>query len=640
MKRLILWVMFAIFAGTGIGRAWWYYYPVFTYYPYYASFVLPSVSSHMNGMEIGAKVYSGGTAFRTWAPNASNVWVAGTFNSWSATANPMANEGNGYWSVDISGVTAGAQYQFVIENNGSGSDNPGGTKWKVDPAARACVNSIGNSIVVDPSYSWSDSSYHTPNFNDFIIYQLHVGTFAGYNDNIDMTGHGEGGTIAHFSDVETKFQYIKSMNFDAIELLPVEEFAGDRNWGYAPAVYFSPESAYGTPAQLQHFVNTAHQNGLAVIFDVVYNHAGPADSSLWQYDGNTKDGGGIYYEGGWPTQWGNGPALWKQEVKDFFLENAKMYFDTYHADGLRFDAATRMESDALQYWTYNLHQSYPGKILIAEYLPADPTVINNDGYDATWYSTSQREFQRAANGSDPVNKVLGILGWDGYPHSWNLVKYLLGSHDDCGDLENGNAQNGNSNWDTRHRYFVQLFGGRDNWHARAKTRMGWALNVAMPGTPMMFMGSECYMPGYWTDGRDLNDDHRFNWAVAGDPTAMPMRYMVADVNNIRWSHPALRSDTLQITHTDYNNNVIAFKRWSGSDVVLTVVNLSDQNFSNHSYGVNMGGETGHWQQIFNSQGANYDGWNGSGNYGYDPWVSGGKIYINLPKWSVLMFKKI
>ena len=217
----------------------------------------------------------------------------------------------------------------------------------------------------------------------------------------------------------------------------------------------------------------------------------------------------------------------------------------------------------------------------------------------------------------------------------------MGSHDDVGDDHDGNAQNGNTDWDASHRYFVQLFGGRDNWFARAKTRLGWALNIAMPGTPMMFMGSECYMPGYWHDGSDINGDHRFNWNYAGDSIAMPMRYMVMDVNNIRWQNLALRSDILQVTHTDYNNNVLAFKRWSSNNVILTVVNMGNNNFGNHSYGVSMGGESGHWQQIFNSQAANYGGWNGSGNYGYNPWVqSDNKIYINLPKWSVLMFKKI
>ncbi len=598
----------------------------------------PAVSTHMNGREIGAEVYSGGVAFRTWAPNASHVWVIGTFNGWNNTATPMASEGNGYWSVDVAGAAAGNEYKYRIENSGSGTGNPGGIFYRTDVAARDTVHSTGNGIVVDPSFSWAP--FASPYFENYIIYQLHPGSFAGYNDGINMSGHGGGGRVAWFSDIESKLQYVKDLGFNAIELLPVQEFAMDSSWGYNPALYFAPESSYGTPAQLRHLVNEAHKKGLAVIFDVVYNHAGPGDNSLWEYDGNYNGDGGVYFEGGWMTDWGRGPAHWKTEVRNFFLENARMYLKEYNADGLRFDATTKIQWESLQHITYNLKMEFPSKYLSAEHLPSDPAVITSAGFHATWKSAAHHEFQRAANGSDPVNKLKSFIGWDGYPNSFNNVKYLLGSHDDVGDDHDGDAQDGNSNWDSRHRYFVELFGGRDNWYARAKTRLGWALNVAIPGTPMMFMGSECHMPGYWHEGYDANGDHRFNWTLAGDPTGMPMRYMVSDVNNIRWANPALRSDTLQYTHEDQGNKILAFKRWSGGNVILVVVNIGDGEWTGHSYGVSMGGESGQWQEIFNSQSAGYGGWDNSGNYLYDPWVQGdNKIYINIPKWSVLMFRK-
>jgi len=240
--------------------------------------------------------------------------------------------------------------------------------------------------------------------------------------------------------------------------------------------------------------------------------------------------------------------------------------------------------------------------------------------------------------------VKSFLGWDGYNNSWNLVKYTLGSHDDIGDQNNGDAEEGLTKWDSRHRYFTDLFGGRDNWDARAKARMGWALTATMPGTPMMFMGTEFHFNppwGYWHDGSDLNGDHRINWAQAADATAMPMRYMVAAVNNVRWQNSALRSETLQITQEDTVNNVIAFKRWDNGagNIVLTIVNLGTTSFANHDYGVSTGGQTGQWTQLFCSQDANFGGWDGSGNAYYDPYTQGdGKIYINLPKYSVIVMK--
>jgi 1,4-alpha-glucan branching enzyme len=137
------------------------------------------------------------------------------------------------------------------------------------------------------------------------------------------------------------------MGFNCIQPLPIHEFAGDRSWGYNPASFFSPESSYGSPFNLARLVDAAHRTGLAVIFDVVYNHAGPGDNVLWAYDGYDVDGG-IYFEGGQMTSWGRGPAWQKPEVQDFFYQNARMFLEDYHADGLRFDATTQINGSYLK----------------------------------------------------------------------------------------------------------------------------------------------------------------------------------------------------------------------------------------------------------------------------------------------------
>lgn len=601
----------------------------------------------------GAMLAENGCFFSVWAPSADAVQLVGNFNDVYGNGAPdihyLTKDSRSYWFGFVPGCAAGHRYKYVIRNPG-GSNNTAGAYWRLDPRAKDSDHSFngdnGNekklnynaSIIVDPKYSWVP--FTSPTFKDYIIYQLQVGSFAGMNDGIDMAGHGGNGTIATFGDVETKFQYIKDMGFNAIELLPIHEFAGDRSWGYNPALFFAPESAYGSPDQFRHFVNEAHKRGLAVIVDVVYNHSGPSDNSLWQFDGNTKDGG-IYIEGGWDTWWGKGPAWWKQEVQDFFFDNAKMYITEYNVDGIRFDATTQIDGNKLKEVLRRIVSTYPDKYMIAEHLPDHPWITKDGKFHATWCARSHHEFQRAANGQDPVNKVASFLGWDGYDHSWNLVKYALGSHDDIGDQEKGDAEKGLANWDSRHRYFTDLFGGRDNWDARAKARMGWALTATMPGTPMLFMGTEFHFNppwGYWHDGMDANGDHRINWSSAVDSTAMPMRNMVAAINSVRSNNPALRSDTLSILHRDYTNNVIAFKRWDGGNVVLTVVNLGANNFTNKSYGVAVDSQ-GQWMQIFCSQDADFGGWNGAGNAFYEPWTQGdGKIYINLPKYSVLVFK--
>jgi 1,4-alpha-glucan branching enzyme len=167
--------------------------------------------------------------------------------------------------------------------------------------------------------------------------------------------------------------------------------------------------------------------------------------------------------------------------------------------------------------------------------------------------------------------------------------------------------------------------------------MGWALNAAIPGTPMMFMGTEIHHYGYWNPELDDFGDFRFDWSIAGDATGLAMRNLVADANNVRWNNPALRSDDVPAQpHFDSTNNVLAFVRGN----VLTVVNLSDNQWDQAQYGVNLGGLQGTWTEIFNSQSPQYGGWNDSGNFAAQLAVQAdGRIYIRLPKWSVLMFRQ-
>jgi 1,4-alpha-glucan branching enzyme len=158
---------------------------------------------------------------------------------------------------------------------------------------------------------------------------------------------------------------------------------------------------------------------------------------------------------------------------------------------------------------------------------------------------------------------------------------------------------------------------------------------------MMFMGAECHHYGYWTPTLDHYGDHRFNWALTRDGIGLEMRNLVRDVNLLRASHPALRADTLAFPHLDDLSRVLAFKRWNNSgDLLLIVLNISDNQWDYTGYGVNMGGEQGTWEEIFNSQSPQYGGWNDSGNYlAYPSVQSDGMIRIRLPKWSVLIFRK-
>jgi 1,4-alpha-glucan branching enzyme len=249
---------------------------------------------------MGANLFSDKCSFRVWAPNAIavSVYIWQDERMSQVTLAPEPSNPS-YWSVDVAGVVAGQPYQFSIVNQGGDPTNPGGILTRVDAHARQVESAEDNArgIVVDWQQEWSE--FATPKFEDLIIYEAHVGSFAGLNDHLNIS------TYATFADFETKLGYIPELGFNALQLLPIEQVDGIDGEGYGATNLFALRNGYGTPAQLrwrslserESLVDAAHRNGLAVIFDVVYHHASTSHNHYWQYDGNTTDGDGIYTVG-------------------------------------------------------------------------------------------------------------------------------------------------------------------------------------------------------------------------------------------------------------------------------------------------------------------------------------------------------
>jgi 1,4-alpha-glucan branching enzyme len=329
-----------------------------------------------------------GASFRVWAPNAKAVSVrlaptnAAPFQTFSLSQD-TANQA--YWSVDFSGVTVGHLYQFEITNRGGDRFDPGGLPTlHVDPCARQVTSSDPTlpAIVVDPSSFAFTSPFRTPSFENYIIYQAHVGSFAGRGDGIAVCSDSNGGT-ARFDQFESKLDYIRSMNFNAVQFLPTGEYRGVEGEAHNPSNYYAPEALYGSPDDLRHLVDTCHDKGLAVFFDVVYNHM-DVTHNLWQFDGNTnhrtdksnpQTGGGIYFSTG-ETGFGRRPDHDSPDVQRFFIENAAMWFREYRVDGLRFDSAVNFSEGGLKRIVQQLISDFPDKFIYAE--DSDPNYIFND----------------------------------------------------------------------------------------------------------------------------------------------------------------------------------------------------------------------------------------------------------------------
>ncbi len=300
---------------------------------------------------MGATLTATGCRFCVWAPNASRVAVMGDFNDWRDAEYPLEAAPDGTWQVEVPGVRAGHEYLYVIDNRGGDEWNAGeqGLRRGVSPlvasrharlSRQRCHRRCGARI--DDERPGERSVAVTPAPADWLIYQVHVGSFVGAGDAIN-TGPTATGTFAQF---EQKLDYIRSLGFNAIALLPVHQNPGDGNEGYGPSHLFAPESSYGSPADLRHLVRAAHDVGLAVLFDVVWNHMSDVDNRLWNFDGMSKDGG-IFFEGSERSPWGPRLATWKREVRDLIVANAIMCFEEYHADGLRVDAADEIPRQTL-----------------------------------------------------------------------------------------------------------------------------------------------------------------------------------------------------------------------------------------------------------------------------------------------------
>jgi len=245
--------------------------------------------------------------FRVWAPRASTVELR--IIEPKERIVPLLDSGQGYFQAEIEDVSAGTVYCYRLDH---GKERP-------DPASRFQPRGVhGPSQVVDPSFPWDDPSWVGIPLKDYIIYELHVGTF---------TSEGS------FTAIIDHLPELKALGITAIELMPVAQFPGARNWGYDGVCPFAVQDSYGGPEQLKRLVNACHQEGLAAILDVIYNHLGPEGNYLAEF--------APYFTERYQTPWGpalnfDGPD--SDHVRRFFIENALYWISEFHFDALRLDA--------------------------------------------------------------------------------------------------------------------------------------------------------------------------------------------------------------------------------------------------------------------------------------------------------------
>lgn len=354
----------------------------------------------MNHPPVGSLLAHDQCTFTVWAPLRNKVDL---LLDKDKKVCEMSKDDLGYWRVTLDAVKAGTTYFFRLD----------GAKTLPDPASRAQPAGVhGPSAVVGDSYQWSDDAWQGLPLGDMVIYELHVGTFT---------------TTRNFEGVISRLPYLKTLGVNAIELMPVSQFPGGRNWGYDGVYPFAVQDSYGGVDGLKRLVNEAHRAGIAVILDVVYNHQGPEGNYLGEY--------GPYFTDKYKTGWGqalNYDDAWCDGVRNFYWRNALMWLDEFRIDGLRLDAVHAIWDFSARHFVEELSEkvreleqtSGRTKVLVAEFDLNNPRYIQPQskggyGLQGQWID----EFHHALH-----SLVTGEV--DGYYEDFGETEHLARSLSD------------------------------------------------------------------------------------------------------------------------------------------------------------------------------------------------------------------
>ena len=322
------------------------------------------------GRPLGAVPRSGGrVAFRVWAPgvHAVAVRVGGDDHD----DHPLAREEDGFWAAEAPAATSD-DYRYVLDGDAY-----------ADPCSRFQPEGMrGPSRVVDPTtFAWTDDGWDGVALDDLVLYELHVGTFSPE------------GT---FDGVVPRLRDLVELGVTALELMPVATFPGNRGWGYDGLYAYAPHPAYGGPDGLRRLVDAAHEHGLAVILDVVYNHVGPGG-------GEALAAFGPYFTDRHETPWGDALDFTQTGVRAWAVENALLWIRDYHLDGLRLDAVFAIHDEesgehVLHELARRVHEENPRALVIAEQEPGNLRPIEEWGHDAQWADEFHHELHVALTG--------------------------------------------------------------------------------------------------------------------------------------------------------------------------------------------------------------------------------------------------
>ncbi|WP_163999273.1 alpha-amylase family glycosyl hydrolase [Pyxidicoccus caerfyrddinensis] len=678
--------------------------------------------------------------FAVWAPHARQVEVVfgtqdrgfiaddGTGLSPLLPVLPMVRREGGLWETEPEGAGAVEfeelrfqPYMFRITKAdgqvayrtdlysrcqlGEGTANPQGGPYE---GGRTEVNAtVSCSVVVDPEQvtkHFSEPSWPEREFlpveefwrdefradrpvpgrvEDLVIYELHIGAL-GF-------GKDRPGTL---EDAVALLDHLEDLGVNAVELLPMSEFGGLPNWGYATTHYFSIARRGGGRDQLKHFVRECHRRGIAVIMDVVYNHYHPdSERAEWMYDSNAHPENLYFWYEGQPHDYpayeraaslpgatavpghggyidnqstGYAPRFHEEQVRALFISSAVALMEEFHIDGFRVDQTTCIHSynvlhadgreasranisgaRFLREWCRTLRLIRPGVMLIAEDhsgwdAVTTPVAEEGLGFDAAWYSDFYHHLIGDTGRGVESARLLWTAGrGEGQPLAMGVFAGVLArtgqkkvvyheSHDEAGNGQSTRRTLVTAANDTEPR-------GELLQVAEARCRTVAGLSLLSAGTPMFLMGEEV---GAARDYRyDTFVEHREDLLGLRAGRGQHLFRYYQELIRLRLSWEGLRSRELEVIAVHDVNRVLAFRRWSGSEEFLVVASLNDSPFSQGYELVNPRLGSGAWKEVFNSDAERYGGRN-LGNLGATLSPRGDSLRVVLPARGLVVFQRV
>jgi maltooligosyltrehalose trehalohydrolase len=600
-------------------------------------------------------VREGACNFLLWAPKAETVDVHIVHPCDRRI--PMQPMERGYFSADVDKIAVGARYRYCLD----------GQRERPDPASRFQPEGVhGPSEVVDRNFVWTDERWSGIPLEQYVLYELHVGTF---------TPQGT------FDAIIPRISELRALGITAIELMPVAQFPGTRNWGYDGVYLYAVQNSYGGPVALKRFVNACHQQGMAVVLDVVYNHLGPEGNCLADF--------GPYFADLHRTPWGqalnfDGPK--SDDVRRYFVENALQWIVEFHIDGLRLDAIHAIVDRSARPFLQELRSVIHARAnplnrhvcLIAESNRNDARVVspchagglaldgvwNDDFHHSLHVSLTgeQNGYYQDFSGAEDLARAFR----QGFVYEGQYSKYRQ------------RLQGSSSRKISGHRFIVftqnhDQVGNRPTGQRLAQLVSFEQLKLAAtavllsPYVPLLFMGEEYGEPGpfpYFVSHSDpaiiefvrhgrRTELARFRWnEEMADPQSeatfvqsiLNWKLRTAGHHGLLWRFhqellrlrrnvPALvrlDKDALEATALE-GKKVIVLRRWNESSHILALLNFADEPIQSR-FPV----PAGYWKRKLDSADPR---WGGGGSQTPDVLVPHGAVEMILSPWSAVLYEE-